>query len=247
VETTARTSLRQTLYALRKTLRGADPPPLRQEAATVALDPAAVTVDVDAFVQRTAETTPSALADAIALYEGDFLEGLTVQEPPFEDWLLRERERLREVALHALARLLTHQRAAGSIEAAIQTALRLLTLDPLQESVHRSLMQLYAETGRQGAALRQYQLCVATLQRELRTEPETETKALATRKSPSAPSRRSTGTSGPCCAAGAATGITTTCSSRSSGPPRPAVSSRPHEHGASLQILAQSAFFMRCR
>jgi DNA-binding SARP family transcriptional activator len=178
VETTARTSLRQTLYALRKTLRGADPPPLRLEAATVALDPAAVTVDVDAFVQRTGETTPSALADAIALYEGDFLEGLTVQEAPFEDWLLRERERLREVALDALARLLTHQHAAGSIEAAIQTALRFLTLDPLQESVHRSLMQLYAETGRRGAALRQYQLCVATLLRELRTEPEAETKAL---------------------------------------------------------------------
>jgi DNA-binding SARP family transcriptional activator len=178
VETTARTSLRQTLYALRKSLRGADPQPLRLDADTVALDPTAVTVDVGEFVQRMAEATPSALAEALALYEGDLLEGLTVQEPPFEDWLLRERERLRELALEALARLLAHQRAAGSTEAAVQTALRLLALDPLQEPVHRALMQLYVETGRRGAALRQYQLCVATLQRELRAEPEAETKAL---------------------------------------------------------------------
>ena len=167
METTARTSLRQTLYALRRSLRRADGEPLRADGDTVSLDPGAVTVDVVEFEQRVAEGTPSALADAAALYQGELLEGLTVQEPPFEDWLLAQRERLHEVALGALARLLAHQRAAGSTEAAIQTALRLLTLDALQEPVHRALMQLYAETGRRSAALRQYQLCVTTLQREL--------------------------------------------------------------------------------
>jgi class 3 adenylate cyclase/tetratricopeptide (TPR) repeat protein len=39
-------------------------------------------------------------------------------------------------------------------------------------------MQLYVETGRRSAALRQYQLCLTTLQRELNTEPEKETTAL---------------------------------------------------------------------
>jgi class 3 adenylate cyclase len=178
VETTARMSLRQTLYALRKSLRRADGDPLHADGRTVSLDPGAVTVDVGEFEQRVTEGTPSALADATALYRGDLLEGLTVQEPPFEDWLLGERERLHEVALGALARLLTHQRTAGSAQAAIQTALRLLTLDALQEPAHRVLMQLYAETGRRSAALRQYQLCLSTLQRELGTEPEKETKAL---------------------------------------------------------------------
>ena len=38
VETTARTSLRQTLYALRKNVRGVHPAPLRIEADTVSLD-----------------------------------------------------------------------------------------------------------------------------------------------------------------------------------------------------------------
>jgi DNA-binding SARP family transcriptional activator/tetratricopeptide (TPR) repeat protein len=178
LETTARTSLRQTLYALRKSLQEANPAPLLLEADTVALDPAAVTVDVRTFEQGVSEVTPVALMEALGLYEGDFLDGLTVQEPPFEDWLLRERERLREMALQALARLLAHQRSTGSTEEATQTALRILALDPLQEAVHRALMSLYAETGRRGAALRQYQVCVTTLQRELRAEPEAETKTL---------------------------------------------------------------------
>lgn len=98
METTARTSLRQTLYALRKSLQEANPAPLLLEADTVALDPAAVTVDVRTFEQGVSEVTPVALMEALGLYEGDFLDGLTVQEPPFEDWLQRERERLREMA-----------------------------------------------------------------------------------------------------------------------------------------------------
>src|SRR5262249_61629602 len=115
---------------------------------------------------------------AAALYRGELLEGLALQEAPFEEWLLAERERLRELALEALAKLLRHRRAAGATEAAVQTALRLLVLDPLQEPVHRTLMRLYSQMGRRAAALRQYQICVAALQRELRTEPEDETRAL---------------------------------------------------------------------
>jgi DNA-binding SARP family transcriptional activator/tetratricopeptide (TPR) repeat protein len=178
LDTTARTSLRQTLYALRKCLRDAGPRLLAVDGESVSLDADAVTVDVRDFEQRASEGTPSALLEATTLYQGDFLEGLAVQEQPFEDWLLGHRERLREVALKSLAGLLAHQRATGSTDSAVQTALRVLELDPLQEPVHRALMQLYVETGRRGSALRQYQLCVATLQRELRTEPEADTKAL---------------------------------------------------------------------
>src|SRR5262249_53708862 len=61
-------------------------------------------------------------------------------------------------------------------ERAIQTALRLLALDPLQESAHRALMRLYARQGRRASALRQYQVCVGVLQRELGVEPEPQTR-----------------------------------------------------------------------
>jgi len=175
-EPQARAGLRQTLFTLRKLL--GDPEPLRLVGETVALDPALVTVDVGVFEQRVAKGTRETLEEASALYQGDLLEGLTLQEPPFEEWLVAERLRLREVALEALARLLAQQRDAGALDEAVQTALRLVALDPLQEPAHRTLMRLYTQLGRRGAALRQYQLCVAALQRELRAEPDDETRAL---------------------------------------------------------------------
>jgi len=64
------------------------------------------------------------------------------------------------------------------MEAAVGTALLLLTLDPLQEVVHRTLMRLYAGLDRRGSAQRQYQQCVNVLGRELGVEPEAETKQL---------------------------------------------------------------------
>jgi DNA-binding SARP family transcriptional activator len=172
----ARASLRQALAAIRRVVIGVDA--LRVDAETIALDPAAVNVDVLAFEQGAKEGTGPSLERAAALYQGDLLAGLTLNEAPFEEWLLGERERLHELALGVLARLLAQQRAAGATEDAVQSALRLLALDPLQESVHRTLMRLYAQLGRRGAALRQYQVCVAALERELHAEPESETKAL---------------------------------------------------------------------
>ncbi len=178
-EAEARASLRQALFTLRKALPPGFPPALLVDGATVALDPAAVDVDVRRFERLVAKGTPAALAQTAGLYQGDLLAGLVLKDAPhFEEWLLGERERLREMAQEGLAKLLAHQRRAGATDAAVQTALRLLTLDPLQEPTHRTLMRLYAELGRRGAALRQYQHCVAVLQRDLGLEPEAETKGL---------------------------------------------------------------------
>jgi hypothetical protein len=45
-----------------------------------------------------------------------------VAEASFEEWLLTERERLRELALEALARLLAHQSSGDDPAVAAQTA-----------------------------------------------------------------------------------------------------------------------------
>src|SRR5262245_58812624 len=177
-EAQARASLRQTLLRVRRAIGATDGDCFHVAADGIALDPTIVSVDVTAFEHATATASPEGLAQAAALYHGDLLAGLAIDESPFEDWLLAERERLRELALEALARLLAHQRASDRPEAAILTALQLVGLDPLQEAVHRALMRLYVQLGRRGAALRQYQRCVAVLRRELNVEPETETKQL---------------------------------------------------------------------
>ena len=174
----ARTALRQTLFILRKALGPAESATLVMTGDAITLAAEAVATDVSAFEQAVAEGTPASLERAAALYRGDLLAGLGVVAPTFEDWLMSERERLRELALEALARLLAHQRSTGATAAAIQSALRLLALDPLQEAVHRTLMRLYVQLGRRDTALRQYQDCVELLRRELAVEPERETKDL---------------------------------------------------------------------
>ena len=176
-EPQARSGLRQSLFTLRKVV-GGEPPALLIDGETVALNPACVDVDVVEFERQVADGTLAALERAAALYRGELLEGLALQEAPFEEWLLAERERLRELALEALAKLLRHQRTTEAPEAALRTGLRLLALDPLQEPVHRVVMRLYVQLGRRASALRQYQICIGVLQRELRVEPETTTKQL---------------------------------------------------------------------
>src|SRR5262245_33842495 len=174
----ARNALRQTLFVLRKAL-GPDRSAMlivMGDALTLSAD--AVQTDVAAFEQAVTTNSAPSLETAAALYRGDLLAGLSAEAPGFEDWLMSERERLRELAIEGFARLLAQQRSAGATEAAVQVALRMLALDPLQETVHRTLMRLYAQLGRRDAALRQYQVCVAALRRELDAEPEAETTQL---------------------------------------------------------------------
>jgi DNA-binding SARP family transcriptional activator/tetratricopeptide (TPR) repeat protein len=177
-EPRARHSLRQALVTLRHVFGGRG---LIEDGDGVALDGAALEVDVAHFERWAAEGragSAAALERAAALYRGDLLEGITIDEAPFEDWLRTERERLREQAVEVLGRLLAHQEAQGATDRAVQTAIRLLGLDPTLEEVHRVLMRLHARAGRRGAALRQYQACVDGLERLLGVEPEEATRRL---------------------------------------------------------------------
>ena len=169
----ARLSLRQALFVTRQAL-GFNPMLVDGDCVSFAAD--AVTLDVTEFEQLAGNDDPDALARAAALYQGDLLEGIASSSAQFEEWLRAERERLHELALEVFAKLLGHRMRLGAIEPAIHTALRLSTLDPLEEVTHRALMRLYASQGRRAAALRQYQICVEVLQRELGVEPEEATK-----------------------------------------------------------------------
>jgi DNA-binding SARP family transcriptional activator/KaiC/GvpD/RAD55 family RecA-like ATPase len=172
----ARHSLRQALFGLRRALGAARDVLL--EGDTLALDASGVDVDAAAFERLVARATPAAAKEAAALYAGDLLDGITVGEEAFEEWLRAERARLRETAIATLSSLLADRTEAASPEDAMQTAIRLLALDPLQEGAHRSLMQLYEQQGRRASALRQYQVCVELLRRELGVEPQPATREL---------------------------------------------------------------------
>ena len=175
----ARNSLRQTLFLLRRMTRLAQPQLLNITNQTVVVDPLTAEVDVRVFEALSRTGDPDALQQASELYRGDLLDGFAVGEAPFEEWLLQERERLREVAVDVLGRLLRGQRSQGRLEAAIRTGRRLLVLEPWQEPVHRTVMRLLIQAGQPGAALRHYQQCEETLRRELGVEPESETRLLS--------------------------------------------------------------------
>ncbi|MBI2202407.1 MAG: AAA family ATPase, partial [Candidatus Rokubacteria bacterium] len=177
-DVSARASLRQTLSLVGKALGATAVSALSAGPRTVRFDPAGVEIDVMEFEDAVVANTPPALERAARVYRGDLLAGLVISDPLFKEWLLEARERLRELAVEVQARLLAHRSREGDDERAIQAALRLLALDPLQEAAHRTLMRLYARSGRRAAALRQYQACVSVLQREFGTEPEVETRAL---------------------------------------------------------------------
>jgi DNA-binding SARP family transcriptional activator len=176
-ERQARQSLRQAMVRLRRALAGR-PRALVVQGDTVMLDARALECDVAAFERAIRRGTPEALEQAMALYRGPLLDGVHVAAPAWEEWLQSERARLGELALEALRRLVEHHLQRGRLEASTLAATRALALDPLQEDMHRALMRLHVRQGRRPAALRQYQTCVAVLQKELGVEPEAATKRL---------------------------------------------------------------------
>ena len=178
-EAQARQSLRQALGSLRRALGPAREAALLSRGTAVALDADAVVVDATELEAAVKDGCMEALERIAALYRGEFLAGVRLDEPPFEQWRVVEAEALFERALEGLVRLLGQQQRLGDRdEQAIQTAMRVLAMDPLQEPVHRALIRLLLARGRRAAALQQYQTCVTALRQELGTEPDEETRDL---------------------------------------------------------------------
>ncbi|HEV2581441.1 MAG TPA: BTAD domain-containing putative transcriptional regulator, partial [Ktedonobacteraceae bacterium] len=106
-----------------------------------------------------------ALEQADSLYRGELLPGC------YDEWILPERDRLRQGHLQVLEQLLRLFEGRGDHVTAIRYAQRLIGLDPLSEDLYRRLMRLFALNNDRASALRVYHTCVTTLQRELGVEP----------------------------------------------------------------------------
>ena len=192
----ALTNLRQTLYRLRLALEqgqpGAADALLTIDRQTVqphlqhwSVDALTFTGLLDAC-ERHAHTELAAcdpclsrLAQAVTLYHGELLEGLSLPDAPgFEEWLLFQRGRLQHQLLHALMRLASAYEARGDYASALQYAERLLACDPYDEANHRQVMRLLVRGGLTGQALAHYDSCRRLLRDELGAAPEAETTAL---------------------------------------------------------------------
>lgn len=120
------------------------------------------------------------LAQAVALYRGDFLAGFFLDGcAEFDEWLTVQRERLRNQAIESLHELAGHHERAGHFAEAEGYVRRLLQLDPLREDAHRQLMRLLLAQDQRAAALAQFEVCKRVLADTLGVDPDPETLALA--------------------------------------------------------------------
>jgi DNA-binding SARP family transcriptional activator len=148
-ESEARHSLRQCLLVLRQTLApvpslleiGPDAVRLRRERMTTDA------MELEALIAGGSEES---IDRAAALYRGEFLEGVRLAGEPIDEWIVFERRRIAHLVRRALLGLIETSKSAGRVEDAIQTATRLLAIDPQQEEVRTSLVRLYGRAEREG-------------------------------------------------------------------------------------------------
>jgi DNA-binding SARP family transcriptional activator len=89
----------------------------------------------------------------------------------YDDWILVERERVRQLRLHALESMCIRFTQEGRWSEAILAGLAAVEGEPLRESAHRTLIQAYLAEGNCAEAVRQFRFCEAILVKELGIQP----------------------------------------------------------------------------
>lgn len=113
---------------------------------------------------------------AVSLYRSDFLEDFHLYEATlFEEWVQERRAYFRGRMLDTLYQITYYHSQEKHYQMGIETARRLLALEPWLEKAHRQLMWLLAKSGDRAAALAQYVNCRQLLDEELNVGPEEET------------------------------------------------------------------------
>lgn len=134
-------------------------------------------IDIEAFEAAAANARlthePQSYRTALSLYSGDLLP-----EDRYEDWARPRRDALRQLHLALLTEIAALYEARGEHASAIEALQQVLANDPASETAHRSLMHLFALTGRRQQALRQYHALGEALRRELATDPDPHSESL---------------------------------------------------------------------
>jgi DNA-binding SARP family transcriptional activator len=89
----------------------------------------------------------------------------------YDDWLIDDRESIRQLRLHALESLADELSRQGRHTEAIQAALAAIRLEPLRETAHAALIRAHLAENNLSEALRQFARCRELLAVELGVEP----------------------------------------------------------------------------
>ncbi len=96
----------------------------------------------------------------------------------YDEWLGSERERVRQLRLHALEAVAEQFLADGRYGEAVEAGLTAVETEPLRESAHRVLVRVYLAEGNWSEALRQYCVFRKRLRDELGLLPSGQMEAL---------------------------------------------------------------------
>jgi DNA-binding SARP family transcriptional activator len=160
-EERALSSLRTALWRLRQ-----DPCcPLVADGDTVRLGDD-VHLDVDELVEAAARVRNGDIPRPSGVTgRHDLLPGW------YDDWVLLERERLRQLRLHMLEQLAGNHLAAGRHGEALEAALEAMAAEPLRETPHRLVVRIHLAEGNAFEAVHAFYVYRDLLLRELRLEP----------------------------------------------------------------------------
>lgn len=178
----SRANLRKTLWQLQSALGDQLAEELVQaDAESVQINPdAAIWLDVAVIEQVFSEVRGGCgehmshehaqmVSHAVALYQGELLDGW------YQDWCLFERERLQNIHLALLDRLMGYCEQHQQYERGLAYGEELLRHDRTREQTYCRMMRLHAGAGNRASALRQYERCVAALSDELEIGPSAPT------------------------------------------------------------------------
>lgn len=169
-EDQANANLRTALWRLRR----AGPEIVAGTSTQLVLSPA---IPLD--VRETAIRAHRALGDSPDADDLDRLAQVGELLPDwYDEWVVIERERLRQVCVHALERLSADARAEGRFAQATDAGLAAVAFEPLRESAHRVVIEAHLAEGNAGEAVRQYELFARLLRTRLGLEPSPQMQVL---------------------------------------------------------------------
>jgi DNA-binding SARP family transcriptional activator/tetratricopeptide (TPR) repeat protein/biotin operon repressor len=174
-EATARQRLSQALWQINRVFEG--DPVLFVEGDIIQVNSnQALWVDLDEFKNFPKSNETEALRKletCLEHYRGEFLAGY------YDDWILTEREQLRNLYLELLTRLVLGYKTWGMYEKSLTFAKKLCIEDSWSEETHREIMRLNHLLGRSTEAYLQFETCRRVLKDELGVDPSPETQSLA--------------------------------------------------------------------
>jgi len=170
-------SLRQALKQLKTAEESAGLEIVISTAGHIELDRNLLRTDLQHLLKILTQGDSGCFEEAKILWRGEFLAGFDDIDPQFTEWLLVERQRIRDDVVGATLKYFNGTALENGAARAEAAAEFLLHIDPAIEPAHRALIRVYLARGQRDLAEQQYRACEREL-KELDEVPEPETREL---------------------------------------------------------------------